>query len=82
MYRACADSTEINAHVIHAVVPVMKKYGVPETLLAYTSLIRGHDTNVTQNQTDAYYSAKSELKNIKVGEYNITDNIWTRGLDT
>jgi len=61
-YYACADSEELEAEDILELIPLFENYGVRDTLVAVTAVIRGHDPKVKGVCTSKFKKAKKEIQ--------------------
>jgi len=63
-YYASADAEEIEPYDIKIMLPIMDKYGVRDTLVAYAAIKRQHDPQIPRSLTKEFYKAKEELLNL------------------
>ena len=60
-YYASADAEEIETDDIEKMLPIMDKYGVRNTLVAYAAIKRQHDPQIPRSLTKEFYKAKEDL---------------------
>lgn len=63
-YYASADAEEIEPYDIKIMLPIMDKYGVRDTLVAYAAIKRQHAPQIPGSLTKEFYKAKEELLNL------------------